>query len=851
MGQLSDALHKLVQETREMLAELTATADSALPDGPKSNVQSQLPAIPWSSIKDDHSKTKPGYSFLANNRNSWVSAGDGWLFMQLARSPANAERWGISTTGNSRRTTDRPFQPSAVQEFGRTFKQLRKQLWMLLHMLSGQPARASKLAGLQTVNTVNGGVHNILVHNKMLYFITAYHKGYQTTRQAKVIHQYLPREEVQGIINEASGYSTFLWADDITQHRDLEESSTASALEEQRDSTNVNNSNNHSTNADEAGNKSAAQRIIQHTTMRLLGCQVNVSMWRHIAISITNRYLNKSFSRAGGDEDGLGSEEGTDEVEDSPWDLQAGHSTRLAGMIYAQELMQFGSRFGAEDSKSKQGSAGYRRFKVEAYKGPQIEARLQRFKKLRRINLEGQLQQITGDNSAGFQGNQREAVLTITSGHTPIMQVMGTGGGKSVSFMLPAFCSPDGVTVVMTPLVALRTDLHGRCVKAGITSHVWQSQKNNQAASIIFITPKSVVTKGFRDFIAQLEGRQALDRVIVDECHVVLKGSRSFQPQLRELREAIREFSVQTVCLTATLAPTDEAAFFHAIQLEASWRTGDKDDVELEKLNAVEAKACQVAVEWVNKLLASGGRGKAVVYTTSIKRVEHLGSALGCATFFSNVNSTEGKAAQLKAWRQSNRAEGVVVATNALGLGINIPDVQLIIHTNMPTGLQRFMQESGRAGRNGQPSASVVICRGGNSSSLQQEAAVEEYLASNKCRRAILNQLMDGRSNRNGCEDDEEVYNVCRGDRNRPGTGPGSDRSSKNGKAGRAEFSGLDRHTKLDQWRARTEKIGEAGEIEAFLAQLHQQHRRRALCFRARDNNRHKFPQCPRKAETE
>ncbi|KAF5483092.1 hypothetical protein CGCA056_v015150 [Colletotrichum aenigma] len=121
MGQLSDALHELVRETRELLAELTATEDSGSADGPESDVRSQLPAIPWSSIEDDHSETKPGYSFLADDRNSWVSAGDGWLFMRLARSPAAAERWGLSSIGNGRGTTDRPFQPSAVQEFGRTF----------------------------------------------------------------------------------------------------------------------------------------------------------------------------------------------------------------------------------------------------------------------------------------------------------------------------------------------------------------------------------------------------------------------------------------------------------------------------------------------------------------------------------------------------------------------------------------------------------------------------------------------------------------------------------------------------------------------------------------------------------
>ncbi|KAK2773967.1 DNA helicase [Colletotrichum kahawae] len=78
MGQLSDALHELVRETWELLAELTATEDPVSSDGPESDVRSQLLAIPWSSIEDDHSETKPGYSFLADDRNGWVSAGDGW-----------------------------------------------------------------------------------------------------------------------------------------------------------------------------------------------------------------------------------------------------------------------------------------------------------------------------------------------------------------------------------------------------------------------------------------------------------------------------------------------------------------------------------------------------------------------------------------------------------------------------------------------------------------------------------------------------------------------------------------------------------------------------------------------------
>ncbi|KAJ0299009.1 hypothetical protein KNSL1_013682 [Colletotrichum chrysophilum] len=562
MGQLSDALHELVREARGLLAELTMTDG---PDGTEVEPTGRLPDIPWASISDDHSETKAGYSFISDDRNEWVRKADGWLFHRIAGSAAMRRRWGLESSGE-----DGPaFQPGATREYKHTFEQFRERLWMLLHTLGGQPGRATEMGGLRMVNTANGGVRNVFIHDKMACFVTAYHKGYRATSSAKVIHRYLPREvgellvwylwlvlpfwqEVEGITTGSGRYSAFLWADETVQQA----SGTASAARD-ADAESMTGNSNAGEGAGPADEEDVgawswkeertwttdrARRIMQRTSARLLGNQVNVSMWRHIAIGIANRYLNEAFGREreDGRAGGNGDDE-DDELGDSAWDLQAGHSTRLAGMIYARELMQFGSGlaakrqqfrqvsrqwhrflgFGAEDRGTAGGGVGTKR-KAEAYDGPRLEARLRRFERLRRADFTGQLRQMTGDESSEFRGNQRQAVLAIANGHSPVVQVMGTGGGKSVSFMLPAFCSPDGVTVVITPLVALRTDMHMRCVRAGITSHVWQSRKNNQAASIVFVTPESAITKGFRDFIAQLQGRQALDRVVVDECRRVV-----------------------------------------------------------------------------------------------------------------------------------------------------------------------------------------------------------------------------------------------------------------------------------------------------------------------------------------
>ncbi|KXH39658.1 hypothetical protein CSAL01_12557 [Colletotrichum salicis] len=720
MGQLSDALHDLVREGRELLTELTMTNDDVVGD----QATYKLPAIPWLSIEDDHSETKVGYSFLSDDRNGWVRQADGWVFQRIAGSMELRRRWGLEGE------LFVPFQPEAVRTYGYTFEQFRERLWMLLHMLGGQPGRATEVSGLRIVNTVNGGVRNVFAHDSMMCFVTSYHKGYRTTGQAKVIHRYLPREvgelfvwylwlvlpfwqEVQGIIQQANRYSAFLWADETVQqgemssHRDREgerdSSGDRACTEEVNDGI-----YKWTWREEQVWTTDRARRILQHHSGRLLGSCVNVSTWRHIAIGIANRYLNEAFGQQRESNDGYGDEEDAEE-EDSPWDLQAGHGTRVAGMVYARELMQFGSGLAAKRQRFRQVSRQWHRFlgfgvedrggtssigsykrKPEVYDGERLEARFRRFQRLQRANFVGQLRQMTEDDTAEFRGNQRQTIIAIANGHSPVVQVMGTGGGKSLSFMLPAFCSPEGTTIVITPLVALRTDTYMRCTKAGITSDIWQSQKNNQAASIVFVTPESAVTKGFGDFVARLQGRQALDRIVVDECHVVLESTRTFRPRLMELGEAIREIGVQTVCLTATLAAADEAAFYRLMRFDigrvrmfrvpttrkniryAVRVVGQADEVG--DRDALNDEVCRIAVEWLQSILKEGGQGKAIVYATSIERVQQLGEMLGCATFFSDVGSTENKAGRLEDWRKSHGAEGVIVATNALGLGIDIPD---------------------------------------------------------------------------------------------------------------------------------------------------------------------------------
>ncbi|KAF4479351.1 Bloom syndrome protein-like protein [Colletotrichum fructicola Nara gc5] len=918
--ELAEMFHGLAQEARSLLAQLAVVDGHGDRDnehgdehgdgyGGRSALAAALPAIRWDSMHDDHSQDRPGYSFLHDDRNeAWVGKGKGWIARRIAESEARRRAWLDPTRGtaaaaaaaaageaeeatsnhsnshhpyrerteeatSNRSNSHHPYRERTVQAYRQALESFRERLWMLMHMVAGQPARAPELAGIRHSNTANGGVRNVFAHDSMICFVTSYHKNYRQTGTAKVIHRYLPREvgellvwylwlvlpfwqQVGGIIHQTDRKSAFLWADDVVVRgraageasrdntrgderrnntkdndardntedddaRDNTEDDDArdnTITDDARDNT-ITDDARDNTITDESANATPgrapwtderlwtsdkARRIMQQHSERLVGSKINISGWRHMAVAIANRYLNEAFGRADdktndNDDDDVG-------VEDSALDLQAGHGTHVAGMIYGRLYQEapFGTAalrdrfravsrqwhrllgFGAEDRGGGAPSKRRRTAADEEFEGQ----RRRRFTRLQLANAAGQLRQMMGDPQAAFRGQQERVIRSIMRGDDPIVQVTGTGGGKSLSFMLPAYCAPDGVTIVVTPLVALRTDMDARCSRSGLASTTWRGggRANTAAATVVFVTPESAVTQGFRDFVGRLQRRQQLDRVVLDECHVVLDGSRGFRPALRALGRTVQEFGAQLVCLTATLPPAEEREFFavtgirpervrvfreattrrnigYGVVVVASgsggrgrgrgrgaasrsrraksglglWSGREGEDGEL---SAVEERGCQEVRDW----LRQQPRGKAVVYSSTIEGVERMAEALGCAAFHSSIGSTEDKASRLEAWRRGDGADGgVIVATNALGLGIDVPDVRLVVHAGMPRRLRDFVQESGRAGRDGQPSRSVVIC---------SRAAVEEEEKEKEAGEAAK----DGRAAGGGWEVSTRIY---------------------------------------------------------------------------------------------
>jgi superfamily II DNA helicase RecQ len=106
----------------------------------------------------------------------------------------------------------------------------------------------------------------------------------------------------------------------------------------------------------------------------------------------------------------------------------------------------------------------------------------------------------------------------------------------------------------------------GRCTKSGIDVYIWKSRGVQRAVSLVFVTSESAVSKGFRMFVERMHGQQKLDRVVVDECHTAMRYSKTFRPQIGRLGETLQDFGVPVVCLTATLKPAREMAFFRQMR---------------------------------------------------------------------------------------------------------------------------------------------------------------------------------------------------------------------------------------------------------------------------------------------
>ncbi len=314
-----------------------------------------------------------------------------------------------------------------------------------------------------------------------------------------------------------------------------------------------------------------------------------------------------------------------------------------------------------------------------------------------------------------FRPMQREIISSVLEGNDTL-GLLPTGGGKSITFQVPALAL-DGVTLVVTPLISLMKDQVDNLRDIGVKAYDLHSALTRREtrraldscaagrAKILYLSPEKLQVKSFHNELRRLP----VKLIVVDEAHCISQWGYDFRPSYMRIAEVRRMFP-QAPVLALTASATAEV--IDDIMTRLGFHRRDKvfrRSFSRSNISYV-ARYCDFKQEQLVHIL-SRVPGTAIVYTRSRKRTRELSDFLRKegvpADFYHAGLSSEDKAGKQNRWKSGQTR--VIVATNAFGMGIDKPDVRLVIHYDLPSSLEEYYQESGRAGRDGLESYAVVL----------------------------------------------------------------------------------------------------------------------------------------------
>lgn len=322
---------------------------------------------------------------------------------------------------------------------------------------------------------------------------------------------------------------------------------------------------------------------------------------------------------------------------------------------------------------------------------------------------------------SSFRLLQREAVESVMAGLDTLV-IMPTGGGKSLCYQLPATLLP-GATLVVSPLIALMQDQVDRLRRLGVAAVALNStlpHSQMQAVlrsaqqgriKLLFVSPERLESSQFRE---QLSGIP-ISLVAIDEAHCISEWGHDFRTSYRRIPEVFRVFDRRPpiIALTATATPEVRADIVKMLALDhpSEIVTGFERPNLAYGVMRFEERASAEKERRLKDLVASISEGSTIVYTSTRKSVEALTRSL-TAFGISAVGYHAGLPLGLRQTTQSaflHGAQRVLVATSAFGMGVDKPDIRLVVHYDAPGSLEAYYQESGRAGRDGLPAHAVLL----------------------------------------------------------------------------------------------------------------------------------------------
>ncbi len=773
LTQFQKMVHDVVSEAEDMLwRKLMWTKD-------RERIE-----IPLDKLTDDVTFTKRGISFVNNGKNGLEDKRE-WMLTRA-----------FDTAAGKRMHRRGEWVMRQVRAYLRAVDQFREILLLCVHLTGGQPARGTEIS---TVRFRNGYAQdrNVFVIHEQIVVVTRYHKSQSQLDKPKVIPRFLPWrvgqllavylvyvqsfQEYLSVQVKGSGWSDYVWANE------------KGPWETDR-----------------------LTKVIARETEGRLGVRLTTHDYRHTAISISRRVVGDGFAHGYAEE--MADIEEPEIEGDDALEMSAGRGGEVGTNRYGVSvdvIKHLSSRtvdtFRPLSEKwheflglSSHGGMGRKRGREERSNSAIIEQEVTQEERrmvlaLRKNGIRGwqeAMARYSTPNATsavadveregedrGQQAEERmqvavrkvlqcenfsfrskeqgEALRRIVreQDRGVLVVVLPTGGGKSLLFMAPACMNDPGVTIVVVPFRSLINDLVDKANKLGIDCIEWRPGEVNPAA-LVYVSADFVPFTGFLSYARLLQGKGILRRIFVDECHLTFTAS-DWRPKLAWLR-SVRGLRCPTILLTATLPVVCE------FELEASMaaamaryiravttRVRTRYTVRQCKPGEVQEEALRLCRRMQKHL----GFRKGVVYSRSRTQCENFAAELESAHYHAGAVDKEERLTQ---WLEKG---GFIVATSALGTGVDFPDVVFVLHIDLPYGMIDFAQESGRAGRGGEDVDSVIIIAENRTQMMQRDLRgvdddiMAEFVKTKSCRRRVMSSYLDGQEI--CCEDGDGAMARC------------------------------------------------------------------------------------------
>jgi superfamily II DNA helicase RecQ len=762
-----------------------------------------VPVYPVEKLVDNWDSTMPQMSFIDDSRNTdCLGGGQDWLYNQILASPALADTV-LQQEPDSRWIVNVDFAhqyETAVQHF-------LEFMLTILYKGSGQPARRPEMLGLRWQNT-QYDQRNLFIHDGYILFILTYHK-WQSQHHAS-------RYPVRFLLPEAGELMVqFLVLIQPFRRWVAQETGVPPRVSEYLWS------GPHGVWTDDR-----MTRLIQRNSLLSVGVSTHVQAWRQIAVGIAIKFFSgmgyqADLDREGDTDDDNGGRPLDANMGDLPevFHRQATHAPRTGNQVYGgtvnfkdgltdaglQQYLQasqmwhrlchvpplpraqrgYLTAFQLSEAAPLVQSAGpslpqspyttptppKRRPTSLADNTPlpkRLAVRRTPQRHHRRWTTDDALvalRSLFGRDATYRSPAQAQMIEHIVSGRGEVVAALATSEGKSLAFMLPARLPQAGATVVILPLVVLKQEMFRRCEQLGLPFTVWDRHGDHiryDGCPLIFVSAETAVLPPFRAFITGLDAREGLDRVVVDESHLILTAS-DYRPKLKLIKH-LRTIRCQFVFLSATLPPLLLTSFYHRLLLfdpvvirsHHTFRRDLQYTVAFTQ-SRPSTSFIQQVVQGIRSTLAlpniqDDPTARVIIYTLTRDDAREMAAALEIEAYFSDSGTVDEKAAMLTRWIEG--CHRAIVATSAFGMGIDYPRVAAIFHIGAPTNAIDFAQEVGRLGRDGRGGHSTVILPPNTSSlapSLETESllpvtqqVMNSYTRLPRCHTAILSWFLDG-----------------------------------------------------------------------------------------------------------